>query len=1017
VITENTLRVKIEGADDGSLKVSLVGTEQGVAAVDKAQQAQAETAAKATVALQETAAAAAAVGIASQESAAAIGAATAAAGESYEQQTARLKAMVAMSQAQVSANGIVGESERSLAERAALRAMSTEEQIAATRALTEADYTQAEMNVRGAAILATEDRVRLASIATMDADTVATEANTAAKGMNSRVTYSLSALIDDAASGQIGRSKRELAALANETGIMASLFTPMGAAIGGVVASIGLLVAAGVHAVNQEEELNRAIAATGNYADVTVHQLQGMASQLQSSGATYGQSIDVLAKLSASGKVAGDSLYTAGQAAVDMSKLTGQSMDSAVAAIVRLGQDPVTASASLNAELHYLTAAQNEQIISLQESGNKAEAAKVSFDALGAVMHSRALQAKEDGAWFTTAFNNWKQGISNIGAGVGDILTLGGKKTEIDQYTDAVKKYNEAVKQLEMDRANGRTGIAHDLNVSTAQSAYNNVMAIWNSPDFQKERDQKQISSVLQGVQDDGVEATQILAKLGITMDGLKTKQEKVNEAAAALYKAHLAGVNFPGVNFNGSAADLPQGAGWDAIVKKLDPPKKAKKNPEVSAYDTFSSQVDALDVKTITADSAALTQYEQGIAKLADQMATYMSKGGDATKAADLFNRGQQDLQKTLDANHLKEQLAEQQYAAALNKSNAALQLQVNNEIARIGMGDKEYQQTQQIAKAYQDEADALEKLALKRQAGVNGESGGLSQSAYEADVAALRTATAQKVQIMRAGYASIDAAQADWTNGAKSALQNYVDQSKDAAGQVKQAFTGLSTDMEDALATWEVGGKLSMDTFEKDFDNMLAHMVAKALLAQAETALLNMFVGSPSGSTYDLGGNGGSFGSDMSSVGGGSYGTLGAGHADGGRITGPGTGTSDSILARLSNGENVITEKATNYYGQAFMDNVNNMRLPRFAQGGPVGAAAGAGGVAASQPITVNIYGAQAGARVEQRDGGDGQRYIDVFINAAAQDVARGGRLAQAMSGAFGVQRQARSYATAGG
>jgi TP901 family phage tail tape measure protein len=62
--------------------------------------------------------------------------------------------------------------------------------------------------------------------------------------------------------------------------------------------------------------------------------------------------------------------------------------------------------------------------------------------------------------------------------------------------------------------------------------------------------------------------------------------------------------------------------------------------------------------------------------------------------------------------------------------------------------------------------------------------------------------------------------------------------------------------------------------------------------------------------------------------------------GHADGGLISGPGTGTSDSILARLSAGEYVQKNAAVQYYGRSFMDAVNNMtfQLPRFATGGPV-------------------------------------------------------------------------------
>ena len=60
---------------------------------------------------------------------------------------------------------------------------------------------------------------------------------------------------------------------------------------------------------------------------------------------------------------------------------------------------------------------------------------------------------------------------------------------------------------------------------------------------------------------------------------------------------------------------------------------------------------------------------------------------------------------------------------------------------------------------------------------------------------------------------------------------------------------------------------------------------------------------------------------------------------HADGGAISGPGTGTSDSILSRLSNGEFVVRAAATSYYGPDLLHAINSMRLPRFATGGVVG------------------------------------------------------------------------------
>ncbi len=62
-----------------------------------------------------------------------------------------------------------------------------------------------------------------------------------------------------------------------------------------------------------------------------------------------------------------------------------------------------------------------------------------------------------------------------------------------------------------------------------------------------------------------------------------------------------------------------------------------------------------------------------------------------------------------------------------------------------------------------------------------------------------------------------------------------------------------------------------------------------------------------------------------------------LPGGHATGGLITGPGTGTSDSILARLSDGEFVINAKSTAMY-RPLLEAINN----RFATGGYVDPAA---------------------------------------------------------------------------
>jgi hypothetical protein len=76
----------------------------------------------------------------------------------------------------------------------------------------------------------------------------------------------------------------------------------------------------------------------------------------------------------------------------------------------------------------------------------------------------------------------------------------------------------------------------------------------------------------------------------------------------------------------------------------------------------------------------------------------------------------------------------------------------------------------------------------------------------------------------------------------------------------------------------------------------------------------------------------------------------TIDAGLASGGMIHGPGSGTSDSITARLSNGEFVMSAAAVSRWGPSAMAALNGLRnpfgggsLPRFAAGGLVGAAGG--------------------------------------------------------------------------
>jgi hypothetical protein len=118
-----------------------------------------------------------------------------------------------------------------------------------------------------------------------------------------------------------------------------------------------------------------------------------------------------------------------------------------------------------------------------------------------------------------------------------------------------------------------------------------------------------------------------------------------------------------------------------------------------------------------------------------------------------------------------------------------------------------------------------------------------------------------------------------------------------------------------------------VSLGEMVKNFALSLAKMVTDLLAQKAVLALLGAF-GAPTGVI------------------------AATGFADGGLVSGPGTGTSDSIPARLSNGEYVMPADTVRHYGRDFMDALRAMRpqreapVARFAEGGYVDGQGGGGG-----------------------------------------------------------------------
>lgn len=91
--------------------------------------------------------------------------------------------------------------------------------------------------------------------------------------------------------------------------------------------------------------------------------------------------------------------------------------------------------------------------------------------------------------------------------------------------------------------------------------------------------------------------------------------------------------------------------------------------------------------------------------------------------------------------------------------------------------------------------------------------------------------------------------------------------------------------------------------------------------------------------------------------------------GKADGGLITGPGSGTSDDVLIAASSGEFVMTAAATRRHRHLLEAMNAGATMPGFARGGAVGGATAGAQQAPAAPasITIDLRGARGNAEIE--------------------------------------------------
>lgn len=347
---------------------------------------------------------------------------------------------------------------------------------------------------------------------------------------------------------------------------------------------------------------------------------------------------------------------------------------------------------------------------------------------------------------------------------------------------------------------------------------------------------------------------------------------------------------------------------------------------------------------------------------------------------------------------NRLKERSA--QIDAELGDYAAERQRDVQRELGAMSMGDNARELNQAINRVsdeFRRRRDELTKGARK--------DGTLGSPEYIAEIERINTAEAEQVARERGYLEQRLALQADWRVGVKRAMAVYQESAQNAAQMAEEALTSSFRNAEDALVSFAASGKLN---FRGLIDSMIADLArfsARAAMSQVFGAIGSALgFGGVSDAVGALGG------AASAAVGSNAYGFH---LATGGAVWGPGTSTSDSIPAQLSNGEFVVRAAVVSQPGvRAHLERLNaggRSGFARFAAGGLVGGSAGGGdsparngGISVSAPVSIEGGSSNPASLIAV---GEFRKMLEQMIRELIQRERRqGGTLWRAQNGIAG-------------
>lgn len=766
----------------------------------------------------------------------------------------------------------------------------------------------------------------------------------------------------EAASGNFHRMGSSLSILAQQAGLVQLAFTPMGAAVLGVAGVLALGAAGFISYESKVTSANQAIIASGNYAGVTAGSLLQMADRIGTATGRAGDAATILTRLAGTGRISSNALANVGEAALDMSQVTGEGADKMADYFATIGEGAGKFAGEVLDKYGLISAATYERVAELEQQGAEEQAQDVLAEALKNAAQQRLAElqgsvGKVQTAWedarhaASTAWQAFSQGVAgaagsltpeqelderqkwkagqldstNLGISGHDAMSGDGNDDRIAQLQQIIEKNKEIAQQRSLDTEDAKAG----------KTAYTELAAAAKAAETPAEK--------LHDAQQKIIKDWDALSRTNPDSAFLTTHTlQGLLDATAAAHtkKGPDQGQNV--INAQLRSYDDEYRAREDALKTSLTHLEGLRSQGLISLQSDLQQAHDLR--QAALEDELAITQKAEEAAAGKKQLSALQKYQDQEKKIRQAMVDNDQKTADDIATAYAKQEAAVDAYTQALRVQLAAQQNAVDIEVSAVSQGGDQSALARQINQIQQQYADKSRQLAQQL-----GKPNGISQEQYDEQLAQLQKWQSSAVGIVTNGHDAMLAAEGNWANGANRALEDYEAKAGDVASQAADAFTNAFSGMEDALVQFTTTGKLNFSNLATSVIGDIARIEIRALESKVLGASglgswISGFLGSSGTSESALSGVTSLFASSSA----GSYTASVKPYvfhlAGGGPVYGPGTSTSDSIPAMLSDGEGVLSARGMAALGGVQVLNRLNegqslMGWQHFATGGAVG------------------------------------------------------------------------------